>query len=487
MTCSIEDRSPELEQLCRDVVQGHIASSVRFLTRRGSFWTNDTDEPIVYGHDRREGTTTQTLRIRGDYRSLALIPLVVADENIGLLQLKCKKPDHFSESEIEFCERIARNLAIALVYQRSQAAVHERVKELTCLYGIAQISEEPALPLEDTLQRIVELLPPAWQYPEITCARITMDGHSYVTPDFKEVGQKQTAEIVVGRQNRGAVDVVYKERKPDLDEGPFLHEERNLIDTVARQVGLIVERRQSEEERIQLQDQLRHADRLATIGQLAAGVAHELNEPLGSILGFAQLAGKSPEVSGQTRNDIKKIESASLHAREVINKLMMFARQVPPKKVKVNLNQLVEEGLYFLESRCAKEGVELVRSVEPDLPEITADYAQLLQVLVNLAVNAIQAMPNGGRLTVGTSCTDDSVSLLVEDTGVGMSREVLKQIFMPFFTTKDVGQGTGLGLAVVHGIATSHGGSINVGSEPGRGSRFEVVFPIAQTEESGGT
>jgi len=151
---------------------------------------------------------------------------------------------------------------------------------------------------------------------------------------------------------------------------------------------------------------------------------------------------------------------------------------MPLKKTQVNLNQLVEEGLYFLESRCAKEGIELVRLLSPDLPEITADPAQLTQVLVNLIVNALQAMQGGGRLTVRTLAGEAHISLIVEDTGVGMSKEVIKKIFVPFFTTKDVDQGTGLGLPVVHGIITSHGGSIKVDSKLDRGTRFEVKLPL---------
>jgi signal transduction histidine kinase len=151
---------------------------------------------------------------------------------------------------------------------------------------------------------------------------------------------------------------------------------------------------------------------------------------------------------------------------------------MPPKKTQVNLNQLVEEGLYFLESRCVKEGIELKRLLLTDLPEITADPGQLTQVLVNLVVNAIQAMPQGGKLTVQTLAGKGYVSLIVEDTGVGMSAEVMKNLFVPFFTTKELDQGTGLGLPVVHGIVTSHGGCIKVDSQPGSGSRFEVKLPL---------
>ncbi len=362
--------------------------------------------------------------------------------------------------------------------QSAKAALRERVKELTCLYGIAQIAGRPGIPLEEILQGTVELLPPAWQYPDITSARIILDGRSYSTPGFRDRRQKQTADIVVSGVPRGVVQVVYAKKRPQLDEGAFLKEERSLIDAIARQVALIIERRQAEEDKSRLQDQLRHADRLATIGLLAAGVAHELNEPLGNILGFAQLAKKCHGLPETAKQDIEKIESASLHAREVIKKLLVFARQMPPEKTQVNLNQVGEETLDFFESRCTEAGIELQCSLAPHLPEITADPAQLNQVLVNLVVNALQAMPRGGKLMVRTRACDNNVSLIVEDTGVGMSQDVLERIFVPFFTTKDVGQGTGLGLPVVHGIVTSHGGGIQAESKVGRGTRFEIRLPV---------
>jgi len=344
----------------------------------------------------------------------------------------------------------------------AQAALIERVKELTCLYGIAQIAGQPDISLEEIIQGIVELLPPAWQYPEIAFARIILDGISYTTQGFRECRWKQTTEIVVDGVSRGVVELVYAEEKLDLDEGPFLKEERNLINAVAGQVALVVERRQAEEDRLKLHNQLLHADRLATIGMLAAGVAHELNEPLGNILGFAQLARKCKGIPPSAERDIGKIEAASLHAREIIQKLLVFARQAQPRKTRVNLNQVVEDGLYFFEARCVKEGVELVRLPSENLPEITADPAQMNQLLVNLVVNALQSMPGAGRIAVQTRFCDHNVYLVVEDTGIGMSKDVQDKIFVPFFTTKDVGHGTGLGLPVVYGIVTAHGGSINV-------------------------
>jgi two-component system NtrC family sensor kinase len=332
--------------------------------------------------------------------------------------------------------------------------------------------------LHEMLQRVVELLPPAWQYPDMAAARIVLDGREYRAGAIGPPSHEQSAGIVVAGKRRGVVHVSYVGERPAFAAGAFLQEEEKLISAVAREAALIVERREAEQERANLQRQLIHADRLVTIGRLAAGVAHELNEPLGSILGFAQLASKCPELPQSASRDIEKIVTASLYAREIIRKLMVFSRQVPARKVQVNLNQVVRDGLYFLEARCAKAGTLLVCDFDPELPELCADPAQLTQVLVNLVVNALQAMPTGGTLTISTRATKAKVCLLVRDTGEGISEELLGRIFLPFFTTKDVNEGTGLGLSVVHGIVTAHGGSIDVRSERGRGTCFEICLPL---------
>jgi len=369
---------------------------------------------------------------------------------------------------------------------RTQAALAERVKELTCLHGLARAVGRSDVDLPTVLQEVVGLLPPAWQHPEVARARIVLDGRTYATPGFSGMHAVQSADIVVRGQRRGRVDVAYGEPRPPADEGPFLKEERTLIDSVAHEVASLVSRRMIEEERARLQEQVRHADRLATIGQLSAGVAHELNEPLATMLGFAQLCRKHPGLPASAIADLDKIIGATLHAREIVKKLMLFARERPPVRERVSLPRVVDEGISFVESRAIKADVEIRRRVEADLPDISGDPNQLVQVLVNLAVNAIQAMPDGGPLTVEAYTDNDCVILAVEDCGVGMMPEAARRAFEPFFTTKDVGVGTGLGLSVVHGIVTSHGGTVRVQSEPGKGSRFEVRLPLAAPEASDG-
>jgi signal transduction histidine kinase len=180
---------------------------------------------------------------------------------------------------------------------------------------------------------------------------------------------------------------------------------------------------------------------------------------------------------------VEKIIKATLHAREIIRKLMLFSRQMPPRKSRINVNKIIEEGLFFLENRFIKNAIRLVRNYEADLPEIIADPGQIHQILVNLAVNSMHAMPNGGTFTIETGTTPHEVLISVSDTGVGMSEEIRQKIFLPFFTTKEVQEGTGLGLSVVHGIVVSHGGRIDVSSKPGEGTTFIISLPVEEAEK----
>jgi len=482
---SHDDRDwPDLVQLARNALSGEIDPSAPCFTEHGSFWTGDLAKTLA-AHSRG---SHGRLGLTNGITSLALIPFVISDRNSGLLQMESERRDVFVQGAMEFHECVAQALGVGIATRRAQAALNERVKEFTCLYGIARATRQLDRSVQGVLQEIAAFLPPAWQYPDVAVSRIMFDGKEYGTTDFKSVRFRQSARIVVSGAHRGTVDVGYVDEKPEFVEGPFLEEEDDLLGAVAREISLFIEQNEAARQRGQLEERLRHADRLATIGQLATGVAHEINEPLGGILGCAQLARKAPDLAKETATDLDDIIAASLYAREIVKKLMLFARQAPSKRTHINLNQVVEEGMSFLEARCEKEGVELVRDLAPDLPLTLADSSQLQQVLVNLAVNALQAMPNGGTLTVATHADDVSVVLAVEDTGVGMSDDVENQIYDPFFTTKDVGEGTGLGLSVVHGIVVSHRGSIKCNSKVGSGTCFKIqlprsVFPYADAPQ----
>jgi two-component system NtrC family sensor kinase len=362
--------------------------------------------------------------------------------------------------------------------QYIETTLKKRVKELACIYQISQLVQRHDLSLKETLNRVVNTLPSGWQYTEITHSQIVLDGLEYKTPGFRQTECKQTADVIVDNTRRGTVQVVYTEAKPIQDEGPFLNEERELLIAIAQQVGAIVEHRQCLSNTKKLRQQLHHADRLATIGQLAAAVAHELNEPLADILGFAQLALKETKLPDQVQTDLTKIVDSSLFAREVIQNLLTFARQTPPSKTAVNLRETISSALSLVKRRFDDKDIKLHTEFDADIAEINADRAQIIQVIVNLAVNAVHAMPSGGKFSVTTSLRGENVQLVIEDTGIGMSEEVQKQIFQPFFTTKDVDHGTGLGLAVVQDIITTHGGTIKVESEVNQGTRFTITLPV---------
>ncbi len=357
--------------------------------------------------------------------------------------------------------------------------LQERMKELRCLYTVSQLIVEPDLARPDRIRRIVTELPPAWRFPDRAVARITLDGERSESPGYERACTTQRADLVVDGVRRGSVEVGYTSTSPADGEDPFLREELDLLANVARQVSLFITRQEGSARRAVLEEQLRHADRLATIGQLAAGVAHEMNEPLSSVLGLAQLALKAAGTPGSVADDLRGIVAASLRAREIVKKLLLFARQAPPKKVPLNLNEMIEEALFLLEAGCEKQGIRVMRRLAADLPIVEADALQMRQVLVNLTVNAMQAIAAEGTVTVETRNEVQHVVLSVTDSGCGMSPEIMRKVFNPFFTTKDAGQGTGLGLSVVHGIVTGHGGTIEVESRKGEGSRFVVRLPAA--------
>ncbi|MFO7676731.1 MAG: ATP-binding protein [bacterium] len=469
-------RHPILERICQMVVEHTAPPGLPGFTPNGSFWTSDARVPVVL----EAGSAQVTLGVADDTRSLCLIAFVVDETSAGLLLLESARPGLFREEEIEHYEGMAQTLGLAIADRRAQAALRERVKELTCLYSIARLVEQQSPDSPDLLVGIAEQVRLAFQYPETAAVRVVLDRTDVLTPGWRAGGPTLEMPVKLDGVERGRVIVSYPEPGASLELDPFLLEETNLLAAVVRELGLLLERHEAEAEKDRLQEQLRHADRLATIGQLAAGIAHELNEPLTNILGFAELLAGDPGLCEQARVDTRRISDAALHAREVIRKLMLFARQSPPRTGPVDLNALVRDGLFFLEGRCVKNDVELVRMPAPVLPEVEADASQILQVLINLAVNAVQAMPRGGRLTVETSAETDWVVLRVTDTGVGMTPEVMRQAFLPFFTTKDVNEGTGLGLAVVHGIVSAHGGSIDVDSKVGVGSTFTVRLPRRQ-------
>lgn len=362
--------------------------------------------------------------------------------------------------------------------------LRERVKELKCLYDLSKIALKAGNDVSVILNKTLEILPDAMQFPNLAEVSITYGKLNYTTKEFSTCKHHISSSIGIGNKKVGALKVGYRAvSKKAATRNLFLTEEKNLIKIVARELSLFIKQAAVEENNKKLEMQLQHSERLAFVGELSAGIAHELNEPLGRILGFAQLVKKNGSLTEQQDTDIDRIIKASLYTREIIKKLMLFSRQMPRQINEVNLNVLVSNILYFIDIRFQSRGIKIVERLDQHLPVIEADSVQISQVLVNLITNAIHAMAGGGKITIATKRKQNQVSLVVSDTGSGMSNEVKRKIFEPFYTTKPVGQGTGLGLSVVQGIVEEHKGKILVSSSPGKGSRFEIVLPLRQMKK----
>jgi two-component system NtrC family sensor kinase len=237
------------------------------------------------------------------------------------------------------------------------------------------------------------------------------------------------------------------------------------------------------EELVTVQNQMAQSEKLASIGRLAAGVAHEINNPLGGILAFSSLALEECGENDPVRQNLEVVVKQTIRCRETVKGLLDFARQSTAAASPTEINPVIEKTLSLLQNQSIFQNIKTVLRLKEDLPQVLIDPGQLQQVVVNIALNAVDAMEETGTLTVetGVATSSEEVMIRISDTGKGIPDEILPLIFEPFFTTKKVGHGTGLGLSIVHGIVTRAGGKIEVASSS-RGATFTIRLPIAREE-----
>ena len=226
------------------------------------------------------------------------------------------------------------------------------------------------------------------------------------------------------------------------------------------------------------QDQLVEAEKLALVGKLAAGIAHEINNPLTSVLTFSNLMLEQCPPGDPRHDKLKLMARETNRARTIVRQLLNFGRETVIRPEKININQPVSEIADSLVAQDAFKGIGLDMRLGDDLPEVSADPAQIGQVVMNMLLNAIHSITPPGRIEVATRRAEKSVEIVFTDTGAGIPEENIHKIFDPFFTTKDATKGTGLGLAVSYGIIKKHGGEIEVASTVGLGTTFTVRLPI---------
>lgn len=236
-------------------------------------------------------------------------------------------------------------------------------------------------------------------------------------------------------------------------------------------------------------EQLINHEKMASIGEVAAGVAHEINTPLGIILGYAQLMMDDFEKGTEAHETLEVIERQTKVCRRIVTDLLKFSRQAESAKSSIDINEIIKDVLSITEHTLNINRITVTKVFEPSLPMITGDSEKLHQVFINLFNNAQYAMPDGGLITLTTSRKGNAISVTVSDTGTGIDREIIHKIFDPFFTTKEVGKGTGLGLSVTYGIIKEHEGSIKaespvIDSETGEeipGTAFYLLFPLPES------
>jgi two-component system NtrC family sensor kinase len=223
---------------------------------------------------------------------------------------------------------------------------------------------------------------------------------------------------------------------------------------------------------------------MASVGLLAAGVAHEVNTPLAGISSYTQLLRGQIEESDSRRTLLDKIEKQSFRAAKIINNLLNFSRSGGAEFDRMDVNKSLLDVLSLLEHQLTGSRIRVRRELASDLPPIRGNENGIQQVFFNLILNARDAMPRGGWLTLVTYADGDTVVVEVRDTGHGIRKEHVRRIYDPFFTTKGIGRGTGLGLSVSYGIVQEHGGGIFVDSTPGQGTRFQVALPSLVASEA---
>ena len=275
-----------------------------------------------------------------------------------------------------------------------------------------------------------------------------------------------------------------------LEKGAGVFTPEGKVQSLVGFIMDITESKKAEEDKQRMEQQLLLSGRLAAVGELAAGVAHELNNPIAAIQAYAQLLTSMNSLEDTILNDLHTIYRESQRASRITSNLLSFARDNKPLKKLISINDAVEQSLELHVYRLRVNNIEVSTELDPNLPLTMADFHQLQQVFVNLITNAEQAMTEvhgQGNLMVKTENLGDTIKIFFSDNGPGIAEQYLDHIFDPFFTTKDVGKGTGLGLGICYGIIQEHGGQIYATSEVGKGATFIIEFPIVSESDSDST
>lgn len=418
-----------------------------------------------------------------NFRSLLVLPILYQEAVIGTLFLRASRARTFSEDELKFCRVVASAAASAIKNSMLYRSLEERARE----------QEVSATQIRGLLDNSPDLI-----------LQVDPDGAiREANRTVERVSGRPRAELLSLRVDallRGLTPLAALAERARTSKGPLVcdakllaaHDhERDLSVTVGivgeTKGDLILIGRDVTEQK-QATAMLQQTERLSSIGEIVASVAHELNNPLSGVLGFSQLLALK-DTEGKFKRDIERIVECSDRCQKIVQNLLSFARPSIPEKKPLGLNGVLEKTLDLLHHSLQADNIEVVKDLDPGLPYVLADFHQVQQVFTNLITNAQQAMSadkGQGKLLLRTYPREGQVVLEIVDDGPGIPAEVLPRIFDPFFSTKKQGRGTGLGLSVSYGIVREHGGEIRVETRSRQGTTFSAVFPVfegARTEE----
>jgi PAS domain S-box-containing protein len=427
--------------------------------------------------------------------SLMFVPVRHGDRVTGLLTIQSYSPDAYADEDLCTLQELADHCGGAMERLRIESELRESQAQLARTEAFALVMTAH-LGLDGRWRKV----------PARLCRLLDVEeGDLLGTPIGRllhpdDVAAEQTGRERLVEGDTRTLDLELRWRRPG--EGPLWMELNASVvqDADGRPLYLLAYLRDITE-RKSLEAQLRQAQKMEAVGQLAGGIAHDFNNLLTAILGSTELLLAGTAAADPRREDVQEISRAAHRAAGLVRQLLAFSRKQVMLPRLVNLNSIVREMGGML-TRVVGERIALRLDLEPTLGPVTADPGQLEQVIANLGVNARDAMPGGGTLTIATANVSGPgvaagdgvlppggplVALIVRDTGTGMDENVLAHLFEPFFTTKELGRGTGLGLATVYGIVRQSGGQIQVVSRPGEGSTFTVYFPRSEPAARTGT
>src|SRR5262245_6070552 len=410
------------------------------------------------------------------------LPCVTKGETIAFIGLgRTTRGELLTSEDVELLMTIAGYVAIAIENSKLYESIHEKAEELRRL--------------KDYNESIVESI-------SVGVAVIGLDdrieGWNTKMESLMGLGRAEAiGTCLADHFPRNLIDAIHSRTKPSLNGGSDALKLYKFplgvnTDTLVVDITLtpLFGRRgevsgqlmilDDKTERVKLEDQLIQSEKLTSIGLLAAGVAHEVNTPLAVVSSYSQMLYKQLHEDDPKGKILDKIIKQSFRASEIVNSLLNFSRTSGSEFRLVDLHTVVGDTLSLLEHQFKTSKVRAKREFSSTAPQVFGNQGKLQQVFLNLFINAKDAMPDGGELLVRTSSQDSVFRIEVLDTGVGIAEEHLKKVYDPFFTTKELGRGTGLGLSVTYGIIQEHSGKISVDSKPGQGTCFTLEFPAAR-------